>query len=343
MKDDNIQGFKYDAIAKKYNDALHPPIEKMITITNEQLIAVLDYGTLIPKLKEAFTQEIMVPLRHHHEYKNPKTGIDSTLLMMPAWIAGEFLGIKIVTVSPKNSQFNIPTIQGQYMLYNAQNGSPIAMMDAKTLTNLRTAAASALASSFLSKKDSTTLLMVGTGALAPELIKAHATVRPIKKVLVWGRDFEKAQKVVDQLKDENYKVSAIKNLEDGIQKVDIISTATLSKEPLIKGEWLKDGQHIDLVGSFQKDSREADDEVILRSEIYADTIEGASQESGDLVLPLKDKIITKKDIVGDLFSLCKREIPGRTKAESITCFKSVGHGLEDLATAILAYSLITKK
>jgi ornithine cyclodeaminase len=210
--------------------------------------------------------------------------------------------------------------------------------DAKTLTNLRTAATSALASKYLSKKDSKILLMFGTGALAPQLVKAHATVRPIEKVYLWGRNFEKTQRLANQLKSDKFETKAVEKIESVIAEADIISCATLSAKPLINGAWLKPGQHLDLVGSYQKHTREADDEAILKSSVFVDTLQGAPKESGDLFIPIQNGIFKIEDIKADLFEMCRSEKDiFRNNETEITFFKSVGHALEDLVAASLAF------
>jgi ornithine cyclodeaminase/alanine dehydrogenase-like protein (mu-crystallin family) len=315
----------------------------MLNISKEQLEENLDYPILIETLRKAFQEKYIVPIRHHHNYQNPKEGVESTLLLMPAWQVGKYLGVKMVTVSPKNGKYNLPSIHGIYTLFDAAQGMPLAQINATTLTAQRTAAASALASSFLSKKNSKTLLMVGTGALAPELIRAHISVCPIETVYVWGRNLEKAKAVSNfitkylQVSEKaNFEVFPIENIEEGIEKADIISCATLSPTPLIFGKNLKAGQHLDLVGAYRPDMREADDEVILKSSVFIDTYDGM-HESGDIASPLKDGILKRENICGDLFQLCRGEKTGRKNNNEITFFKSVGHALEDLAAAKLIY------
>ena len=311
----------------------------MLNISKEQLEEYLDYRILIEALREAFQEKIIVPTRHHHNYQNPKEGLESTLLLMPAWQVGKYLGVKMVTVSPNNGKYNLPSIHGIYTLFNAEKGMPVAQIDASTLTAQRTAATSALASSFLSKKNSKTLLMVGTGALAPELIQAHASVRPIKEVYVWGRNFENAKALAQdfqKLAEHYFKVFPIKNIEEGIKKADIISCATLSPTPLIFGKNLIAGQHLDLVGAYRPDMREADDEAVLKSSVFVDTY-GGMHESGDIAIPLKSGILKKEKIGGNLYELCRGEKIGRKDNNEITFFKSVGHALEDLAAAKLVY------
>ncbi len=294
---------------------------------------VLDYPSLIQALKEAFISNIKVPPRHHHDFKNPKEGIDSTLLLMPAWEESEALGVKIVTVSPNNAKYDLPSIQGLYLLFDAHKGGIEALMDGKALTAKRTAAASALASSYLSKKNSSSMLMIGTGALSVELIKAHSSVRNIKDVYVWGRNKNKAMKIVEQLKND-FNIKAVDNIDDAISNVDIISCATLSATPLLFGKDLKVGQHLDLVGAYKPNMREANDELIKKVDIFIDT-KMATKETGDIKIPLDEGTITLEDIQADLFLLCRDLHQGRKNNEQITLFKSVGHALEDLAAAKL--------
>jgi len=297
-----------------------------------------DFIELIAMIKKGFqSKKIIVPLRHHHDFPNPKVNADSTLLLMPSWNPGKEAGIKIVTISPENKQFDLPSIQGTYIYLDAINGSVKAILEAKSLTVKRTAATSALASSYLSKKDASSMLMVGTGALSADLIKAHAAVRPIKKVFVWGRDIEKARKICHTLKNESFSIKAINTIEEKISEVDIISCATLSKTPLILGKYLKPGQHIDLVGAYKKDMREADDQTINKSHIYLDSFEGGIKESGDIAIPIEKGILSKNDIKGDLFELCQMQKDGRKNKDEITVFKSVGHAIEDLSAAKYYY------
>ncbi|MFT4927624.1 MAG: ornithine cyclodeaminase/alanine dehydrogenase-like protein (mu-crystallin family) [Phenylobacterium sp.] len=295
-----------------------------------------DFNELISRLRLAFADSsVQVPMRHHHDYPNPPETEDSTLLLMPAWDPGKDLGVKIVTVSPNNGQYQLPSIQGLYLLFDAHKGHCKSLLDAKSLTAFRTAATSALASSFLSRPDSQSLMMVGTGALSPMLIKAHASVRDIKEVFIWGRSREKAQAVKNQLSDEPFTVTVVDSIEAGIAKADIISCATLSKTPLIQGQWLKPGQHLDMVGAYKPDMREADDQCLLRSKTFVDHYAGALKETGDIVIPIAQGTIQTSDIQADLFELCKDQHPGRLNNNDITFFKSVGHALEDLVAATL--------
>ncbi|WP_196138767.1 ornithine cyclodeaminase family protein [Aliikangiella sp. G2MR2-5] len=309
----------------------------MLTFIDQNTIEkVCQFDTLIPALKRAFASAtINVPMRHHHDFPNPVEGEESTLLLMPAWDPGKDLGVKMVTVSPNNGRYNLPSIQGIYLLFDAHKGGCRALLDAKSLTALRTAATSALASSLLSRPDSRTLLMIGTGALSSKLIKAHATVRPINRVLIWGRDKQKALNLRQQLSTEDLEIEVVDTIEQGVARADILSCATLSKLPLIKGKWLRQGQHLDMVGAYRPDMREADDDCLKRSEIFVDHYAGATKETGDIVIPMSEGVIDKTDLKAELFELCAGTKTGRGSAAEITFFKSVGHALEDLVAATL--------
>lgn len=294
----------------------------------------LDYPSLVSALDEAFRAGREVPLRHHHPIPQP-AGRDAMLLLMPAWSRGGAVGIKIVTVYPDNGRRGLPAVIGTYLLLDGATGAPRAVIDGSMLTVRRTAAASALAASRLARGDARRLVIVGTGALAPHLVRAHAAVRPIREVVVWGRRREAAAALAQRLADEGFAATATSDLAGAVRTADIVSCATLADQPLVRGEWLSLGCHLDLVGGFTPTMREADDEAVRRARIFVDTREGALHEAGDLVQPIAAGVITRADVVGDLFDLARGTVPGRESAEEITYFKSVGTALEDLAAAEL--------
>ena len=310
----------------------------MLHIDANQVQEKLDLAQLVNALQKGFAADIEVPIRQHYDIPNPQASRETTLLMMPAWQAGQDIGIKLVTVAPDNYQHHLPSIQGTYVLMDAQKGGIKALIDAPTLTAKRTAAASALASRYLSREDSETLLMVGTGTLAPQLIEAHCAVRPIKNILIWGRNKEKAQQIAKRFSYLDKKTQVVEDIPSGAAQADIISVATLSSMPLLQGEWLKPGQHIDLVGAYRPDMREADDTCLLRSQIFVDNRETASKETGDLAIPLKENVINQGDIKADLFALCRNDYRVTRRPQDMTLFKSVGHALEDLVAAQLLTS-----
>lgn len=317
---------------------------ELIHISDSFIESHTDFNELIELIRQGFSDgSINTPMRHHHDFENPVEEIDSTLLLMPSWDQGKDLGVKMVTVSPNNGKYGLPSIQGIYIYWDAHKGGIKAILDAKALTAKRTAAASALAASYLAKKDASTMLMIGTGALSPNLIKAHASVRPIKEVFLWGRDIEKAQKLAEELSNAELKVVGVADFESYLSEVDLISCATLSPTALVRGELLRPGQHLDLVGSYRKDTREADDQAIEQSSVYLDTYQGGLKETGDIVIPLKKGILTEARIKADLFELCSGLKTGRESEQEITLFKSVGHASEDLVGARYYYGEYRKR
>ncbi len=311
----------------------------MRTIPGAELRSVLHHRMLIERMRQTFRAGVEVPMRHHHTVETYGQN-DATLLLMPAWQVNQSIGVKIVTVFPDNGAQDLPAVQGVYLLLDGKTGVPQALLDGSALTKRRTAAASALAASYLARSDAERLLVVGTGALASELIEAYMAVRPIKQVLVWGRSLEKAKKIVARFHRPKFKIEATDDLEGAVGGAHIVTCATLAKEPILKGEWLQPGQHIDLIGGFTPEMREADDDCIRRSRVFVDTREGACKEAGDIVQPMKAGILTDDDIAGDLYDLTRGERAGRRYYDQITLFKSVGTALEDLCAAQLAVEMV---
>jgi ornithine cyclodeaminase/alanine dehydrogenase-like protein (mu-crystallin family) len=311
----------------------------MRIISAADLAQTLTFPRLIEALRQAFRSQITVPTRHHHTVERSGEPA-ATLLLMPAWTEGganSYLGVKIVSVYPGNAARSLPSIFGAYLLMDGATGAPHAVIDGRALTLWRTAAASALAASYLARENASRLVMVGSGALAPYLIRAHASVRPLSEVQIWNRSEGKAAQLAAAFTNESYEVRANADLEPAVRNADIVSCATLSSEPLVRGSWLKPGAHLDLVGAFTPKMREADDEAASRARVYVDTRAGALKEAGDIVQALASGAIKQSGIVGDLFDLCEEKVGGRQSAQEITFFKSVGTALEDLAAARLAY------
>ncbi|ERP96840.1 MULTISPECIES: ornithine cyclodeaminase family protein [Stappiaceae] len=312
----------------------------MLLLTEDQTRDALPYPDLIDALAKMFRSGCVMPTRHHHDMEIPGEP-DATVLLMPAWVPGGYAGVKVVNVVPGNSERNLPAISAQYLLSDARTGEMLALIDGGELTARRTAAASALAASYLARSDARHLLVLGTGRLAPNLIAAHMAVRSIDEVTIWGRSREKTEEVVRSLADQfPVKLKSATSLKEALGEADIVSAATLSSEPLIKGALLKPGTHVDLVGAFKPSMRESDDDLVKRAEIFVDTRDGCLSEGGDIVQPIKAGVLSPGEIKADLYELCRGEHPGRQSEEAITMFKSVGAALEDLAGAILAYQSV---
>lgn len=256
---------------------------------------------------------------------------DEKMLALPAWQAGEALGVKLVTVFPDNpAAHGLPSVQAVVVLFDGATGSPLALIDGTELTYRKTAADSALGSRFLSRPDARTLLMVGAGGLAEHLIAAHRAVRPsIERVVVWNRTPAKAERLVER----GVADAVADDLERAVGEADVICTATMSKEPLVRGEWLRPGAHLDCVGAYLPDHREIDDEVVRRADIYVDSRLAALTEGGDLVIPLGAGVITLDDVRGDLYDLAQGRAAGRSEPDRITLFENCGGGHLDLMVA----------
>jgi ornithine cyclodeaminase len=229
---------------------------------------------------------------------------------------------------------------GLYLLLDGITGEPQALIDGQRLTQWRTACASALAASYLAREDASKLLVIGAGALSPFLAKAHSAIRPIRQIRIWNRTKANAEKVAAELRSEGFQAEAAGDLDAALGEADIVSSATISTTPLIKGAMLKPGAHVDLVGGFTPMMRESDDEAIRRARVYVDTRAGATKEAGDIVQPLASGVLSKDAIVADLHELARGEKKGRESADEITLFKSVGAALEDLAAGIAVYRAI---
>ncbi|NTJ43529.1 ornithine cyclodeaminase family protein [Agrobacterium larrymoorei] len=314
----------------------------MLVLNMEDTRKALAWPLLIEALESMFKSGCVMPVRHHHDLQVPGEN-DATLLLMPAWVPGSYMGVKMVSVFPDNSKRSLPAIFGTYLLSSAKTGEMLAVIDGGELTARRTAAASALAAKYLARQDASSLLVVGTGRLSLNLMQAHAQVRPITHFHVWGRNPSSTATTVEEARALGLNAHAAINLEDAARNADIISCATLSNDPLIKGEWLKQGAHLDLVGAFKPTMRECDDEAAKRATIFVDTFDGALKEGGDIVQPLESGAIVRRDIVAELADLVTKRHVGRSDDKQITLFKSVGAALEDLAGAIQAYESATAK
>lgn len=315
----------------------------MLQLDQDATRDALEWRPLIEALRTMFRDGCESPVRHHHDFRIPGEA-DGTLLLMPAWVPGRYLGTKLATVVPGNGARDLPAVMASYLLNDARTGEMVAMIDGGELTARRTAAASALAADYLAREDARHLLVVGTGRLSRNLAAAHASVRPLSRVVVWGRDAEKARAVAEEIAGElDILAQPASNLEEAVRDADIVSCATLSEAPLVQGAWLKPGSHLDLVGAFKPTMRESDDEAVARARVFVDTREGAMKEGGDIVQALASGALAEDGIEADLFDLTRGTHAVLRQADDITLFKSVGAALEDLAGAILAFETASAK
>ncbi len=295
----------------------------------EQVHAALDLDALADAIGRTLQSSPVAPLRHAHAL----SGTDS-LLLMPAWSANG-LGVKLVTVMPGNPARGLATVNAIYVLFDRVTGEARAVIDGEALTLRRTAAVSLLAARHLARADARNALIIGTGKLAPYMAHAHARARRLERLWVWGRRGEGAQSVAQRLRDEGLPAQAVDDLEAAVRGADIISCATTSTHPIVRGAWVAQGTHLDLVGGFRRGMREADNDAVARARIVVDTYAGALAEAADILEPLEAGVINRASIVAELSELVADPARGRTAAGDITLFKSVGTAFADLAAAQL--------
>lgn len=305
----------------------------MLVLDAAATAAALDYSSLIAGLRAAFAAGVTAPLRHVHSL--PRRGeADASLLMMPAWMGdGSHGGVKIVNVTPGNAARGLPAVTASYLLFDETTGEHLALIDGAVLTGRRTAAASALAASMLARADARTLLVVGAGHIGSELPDAYAVVLPVERVLVWNPTPARAEKLVARLMAKGVAAEHRTDLRSAVGDADVVACATLSTAPLVLGDWLTEGQHLDLVGSFTPAMREIDDRAAARARVFVDG-PAAMVESGDIKGPMVAGALT--EIAGTLYDLCCGRVAGRRSESEITLFKSVGLAVEDLVAARVA-------
>ncbi len=300
----------------------------------------LGFSTLIEALRHAFVSGCEVPVRGMHPIgEGPDAG---TLLLMPAWRPSGRLGVKTVAVFQGDSARGLPGLHSTYLLFDATTGVPLALLDGDQITARRTAAASVLAASYLARADAQRLLIVGTGRVASLLPEAMRVVRTIASVEVWNHRPAAAEKLAAALREEGLAARATSDLAQAVRHADIVSCATLAATALVRGEWLQPGTHLDLIGSFTPQMREADAECFARSRVFIDTTE-ALGKSGDVLQAVAAGTFTAAQLQGTLADLCRGVCAGRASSGEVTLFKSVGTALEDLAAAEMVFDAVQRE
>jgi len=310
----------------------------MKTIGPEEVHAALSYPALIDALQETFSGEFSMPPRNVF-LLDENSDTHDAFAVLPSWNTS-LIGVKAFTYFPSNSE-PYKSLYSKIMLFDRAHGEPLALVDGTTVTFWRTAGISGLATRLLARENAETLLLLGTGNLATYIIRANASVRPLKRVLVWGRTASNAGKVVDQMSSEldGIEVSVADNLEEACGQSDIIVSATGSHEPLVHGDWVKPGTHTDFIGNHHAAKRECDTALVLKSKVYADSYANCFKEAGEILVPISEGVFAKEDVVADLSEMCSGSAPLRQSDEEITLFKSIGMGISDLVGAGLAYQV----
>ena len=303
--------------------------------TDADIGAALPWGPLIDSIEQIMVDpSATAPARTFHTVPDGN-GNDAAFLLKPGWVAGKIIGVKAVTVFPDNGAQDLPMVQAGVLLFDGVTGSLVGACEANTLTTRRTAAASAVAAKRLARPDARRLLVVGTGALAPMAVQAHSHVRDYETIGVWGRNADKATAVVDAVAAEGLTAEIVEDLDGAVAGADVISCVTGATAPLVRGALLQPGAHVDLIGGFSHEMREADDDVIRRASVFVDTYDDAAL-AGDIAQPMEAGLLRRDGLLADLAELVAGTHPGRTSDEEVTMFKSAGTALEDLAAARLA-------
>jgi len=273
-------------------------------------------------------------------------GTRQTYLDLPAWLPGIAMGSKLVTVIPDNPDRrpDLPAIQAAYMLFDGDDGRPLALIDGTALTYRKTAADSGLGAMLLAREDVKVLVLIGAGGLAPYLARAHLAARPsLSRILVWNRTAARAAQVAEGLRAEGLEAELVADIEAAVREGDVVSCCTASEVPLVRGEWLKPGSHLDLVGAFTPDMRECDDEAVLRARLFVDSREFAVDKPGDLGSPISRGLISADDVEADLFELCRPGYDAKRKDDDVTLYKNGGGGHLDLMTALYIWRRLAEE
>ncbi len=256
-----------------------------------------------------------------------------TLLSRAAWIKGLGFGVKSVTVMAGNTAIGLPTVQGAMQVFDERNGALRAVIASDLITNLKTAADSALGARYLARPNSRTMLVIGAGKVAANVIAAYSQTFPeLTDFMIWNRTGSKAKVLADELTAKGLDTTAVKDLETAVAKADIITTATMSTEPVLKGAWVQPGTHVDLIGAFRAEMREADDALLQKARLFVDSRDTTLHHIGEIKIPLETGAISEADILADLYQL-NAGARARNSADDITVFKNGGGAHLDLMTA----------
>ena len=295
----------------------------------------LPYPALMDALAAGLQQAIESPARSVYT----PNGDSSAVLIMPAWKAQQMMGVKLVSIWPGNSAKGQSAVSAVYVLISCEDGNPVAVLDGTELTLRRTAAAAALAARMLARKNSQTLAILGTGSLSAPMAVAHASVMDFKTILVWGRDFKKAQAVVDSLALQGITAQASSDLQATLAQADVVSAASTATEPFIRNDWVQPGTHLGLIGAFTPAMAEAEPALMARAQVFADSREAILQKGGEVLQAIQKGLISASDIQAELAELtADPQRAWRQSEDAITVFKSVGFASLDLIAAEMVFA-----
>lgn len=315
-------------------------IPPMKIISASDVHRSLSYPALIDALGEAFSGDFSMPPRQVFALDDSANNHDA-FAVLPSW-GKDFIGVKAFTYFP-TAKTPHQSLYSQILLFGREHGEPLALVDGTSVTYWRTAGISGLATRLLSREDSETMLLLGTGNLAPYLISANASVRPLRRILVWGRDLKKAEAVCAEARTEhpNITFETVTDRQSACEQADIIIAATGSHEPLVLGDWVRPGTHTDFIGNHHPTKRECDTALVTKARVYVDSYVNANKEAGEILVPISEGAFREENIISDLVGMTCGTASLRQNPKEITLFKSIGMALSDLVGAGLAYRATT--
>ncbi|GJI90953.1 ornithine cyclodeaminase family protein [Duganella hordei] len=302
----------------------------------EQVDRALDLPSLIDAIEAGFRDNFGMPPRQVFQLAGKDASSHDGFALLPAW-NDTLIGVKAFTYFPDNEAAGFASLYSKILLFDRSHGVPLALVDGTAVTYWRTAAVSALAARLLSRPDSASLLLLGTGRLASFLVAAHLAVRDLQRVFLWGRDAVKVLALRARLQAAHPAVEFVcaQDLAQCVGVADIIVSATGAPTPLLLGAWVKPGCHVDLLGNHSPDRRECDSALVAGSAVYVDNRDNVLREAGELLIPIAEGVFSADAIRGELKDLCRAGPAGRDSPDQITLFKSVGTALSDLIAAQL--------
>jgi len=312
----------------------------MLMLDADTLLQAMPFSQLVEELAQLHREPIGLVDEMLMESKDADDNTNH-FFIRTGWQPEKAVGAKVITVFPRNNKTGVrPSIQAVYVLFEGVNGSPLACLDGTALTWLKTASDSALGSKLLSRPNIESMLMIGAGQMAPHLVRAHCAVRPsLRRVTIWNRSPDKARALCSELAGQiaDVEFRAAGDLQAAVGSAELVCSAIACDEPIIRGEWLRDGTHLDLIGAYTPSMREADDECLRRGSLFVDARETTIHHIGELMIPLASGVIGKDDVLADLADLCLQRHPGRRGDDEITIFKNGGGGHLDLMCARLLH------
>ncbi len=301
----------------------------LLTFDAAAVARLCPYDRLVDALALGLREAITSPARMHVD----PPGDGSAFLIMPAWQTGGLIGVKMVSVWPANARAGKPTVTALYNVFSCTDGMPVAVIDGTELTLRRTAAAAALGARLLARKGRLRLAVLGTGALAPEMAQAHASVLDLERITIWGRRPEAAQRVVEVLAARGVAAAAESSLERAVAQADVIIAATTATAPFIKAAWVRPGTHVGLFGAFTAAMAEAEPALLAKASLFADTRAGVLEKGGEVTQAIQAGVIAPQAIYAELAEMVTGERRWRASESEITVLKSVGFAALDLLAA----------